>query len=306
MDEFSFIEWIRSQQKQDKDTVIGTGDDCASIKMNDDKLCLVTTDMLVEGTHFELKKNTPKQVGKKSIACSISDIAAMGCSAKYAVVSICFHHETKTKFAKELFMGMKEEADEYNIKIIEGDIVSSKKMLAINVAMFGENKGLKPVKRSASRVGDTIMVTGTLGGSILRKHFAFKPRLKEGLILNKKFKINSMIDVSDGLVADLNHILEESRTGAILYEDKIPVSHDAKKLSRKTGMTALHHALHDGEDYELLFTLFDKESERLLASKSLSIHVSKIGRIKKSRGILLQDSHGKLKEIKPIGYEHFT
>ena len=90
MDEFSFIKWIRSNQKKDKDVVIGIGDDCASIKINGNKQCLVTTDMLVEGTHFDLKKNTPGEIGKKSIACSISDIAAMGCSAKYAVVSICF------------------------------------------------------------------------------------------------------------------------------------------------------------------------------------------------------------------------
>ncbi|ODS31896.1 MAG: thiamine-monophosphate kinase [Candidatus Scalindua rubra] len=261
--------------------------------------------MLVEGTHFELKKNTPGEIGKKSIACSISDIAAMGCSAKYAVVSICFPHETKTKFAKELFLGMKREADAYDIKIIGGDIVSGKKMLAINVVMYGKNDGLNPVTRSGAKISDAIMVTGTLGGSILRKHIAFKPRLREGLVLNKKFSINSMIDISDGLVADLNHILEESKVGAILYRDKIPISTDAKKLARKTGLSALYHALHDGEDYELLFTLSNKESEKLLASKPLQVRLSKIGHIKKSNGIVMQDSKGKLRIINPIGYKHF-
>ena len=305
MDEFSFIKWIKRNQKKDKNTIIGIGDDCSSIKINHNLLYLITTDMLVEGTHFELKKNTPRKIGKKSIACSISDIAAMGCPAKYAVVSICFPLKTKTKFAKELFLGMKEEADEYNIKIIGGDIVSGKKMLAINVTMFGKNDGLKPVTRSGAKVNDAIMITGTLGGSILKKHISFKPRLKESLILNKKFSINSMIDVSDGLVADLNHILEESGTGAILYEDKIPISADAKKLARKTSLSALHHALHDGEDYELLFTLSNKESEKLLASRSLSIRVSKIGHIKKPHSLFMQDSNGKLKKLKPLGYKHF-
>lgn len=114
-----------------------------------------------------------------------------------------------------------------------------------------------------------------------------------------------MIDVSDGLVADLNHILEESGTGAILYEDKIPISADAKKLARKTSLSALHHALHDGEDYELLFTLSNKESEKLLASRSLSIRVSKIGHIKKPHSLFMQDSNGKLKKLKPLGYKHF-
>lgn len=305
MDEFSFIKWIRNNQKKDRNTVIGIGDDCSSIKIDHDNLYLITTDMLVEGTHFELKKHTPREIGKKSIACSISDVAAMGCPAAYAVISICFPLNLKTKFAKELFLGMKETADEYNIKIIGGDTVSGKKLLVINVAMFGRNDGLRPVTRSGAKVNDAIMVTGTLGGSILRKHISFKPRLKEGQILNKRFNINSMIDVSDGLAADLNHILEESGRGAILYEDKIPISADAKKLARKTGLRALHHALHDGEDYELLFTLSNKESERLLASRPLSIRVTKIGHIKKPHGILMQDSGGKLRKIKPIGYKHF-
>ena len=305
MDEFSFIKWIRSNQKEDKNIVIGIGDDCASIKINGNKQCLVTTDMLVEGTHFDLKKNTPGEIGKKSIACSISDIAAMGCSAKYAVVSICFPQETRTKFARELLLGMKREADAYSIKIIGGDVVSGKKMLAVNVTMYGENKGLNPVTRSGAKADDVIMVTGALGGSILKKHFAFKPRLKEGQLLNKKFNINSMIDISDGLVADLNHILEESGVGAVLYEDEVPVSADAKKLVRKTGFSALHHALHDGEDYELLFTLSGKESKKLLASSSFPVRLSKIGHIKRSNGISMQGSNGKLKKIKPVGYEHF-
>ena len=109
MDEFSFIKWIKSNQKKDRNIIIGIGDDCASIRINGDKMFLVTTDMLVEGTHFDLKKNTPGEIGGKSIACSISDIAAMGCSAKYAVVSICFPHETKTKFARELYRGIRSE-----------------------------------------------------------------------------------------------------------------------------------------------------------------------------------------------------
>ncbi len=305
MDEFSFIKWIRSNLKKDKNIIIGIGDDCASIRVNGDKMLIVTTDMLVEGTHFDLKKHTPGEIGSKSIACSISDIAAMGCSAKYAVVSICFPYETKTKFAKELYLGIKEMADAYNIKIIGGDIVSSKKTVVINVTMYGKDEGLKTISRSGAEEGDAIMITGALGGSILGKHITFKPRLKEGLLLNKKFNINSMIDVSDGLTADLGHILDESGVGAILYEDEIPISADAKRLARKTGLSALHHALHDGEDYELLFTLSDKESEKLLASRTFPALVSKIGHINKLKGIRMQGTNGKLRKIKPVGYKHF-
>ncbi len=305
MDEFSFIKWIRSNQKKDKNITIGIGDDCAAIRTNGNNVFLVTTDMLVEGTHFDLKKNTPGEIGSKSIACSISDIAAMGCSAKYAVVSICFPHETKTKFARELYRGINKMADTFNIKIIGGDIVSSKKTVVINVTMYGMNEGLKTVSRSGAKMDDAIMITGALGGSILGKHITFKPLLKEGMLLNKKFNINSMIDISDGLTADLGHILEESGVGAVLYEDEVPISADAERLARKTGLSALHHALHDGEDYELLFTLSDKESKKLLASGCFPARLSKIGHISKSKGIKMRDPDGKLKRIKPIGYKHF-
>ena len=305
MDEFSFIIWIRGNQKQDKNVIIGIGDDCASVKIDGDNVFLVTTDMLVEGTHFDLKKSTPEEIGSKSVACSISDIAAMGCSAKYAVVSICFPHETKTKFARELYRGIKKMADAFNVNLIGGDIVSSKKTVVINVAMYGRNEGLKTISRSGAKADDVIMVTGSLGGSILGKHITFKPRLKEGLLLNKKFNINSMIDISDGLAADLGHILEESGVGAVLYEDEVPISAEATRLARKTGLSAIHHALHDGEDYELLFTLSDKESKKLLASRPFPVRLSKIGHINKSKGIKMQGADGKLKRIKSLGYKHF-
>ena len=306
MDEFSFIKWIKSNQKKDKNIIIGIGDDCASIRIHGDKMFLVTTDMLVDGTHFDLKKNTPGEIGRKSIACSISDIAAMGCSAKYAVVSICFPHETKTKFARALYLGVKKMADAFDIRIIGGDIVGGNKILVVNVTMYGKNeRGLKAITRSGAKVDDVIMITGALGGSILGKHITFNPRLKEGILLNKKFNINSMIDISDGLAADLGHILEESGVGAVLYEDEVPISADAKKLALKTGLSALHHALHDGEDYELLFTLSGKESEKLLAFRSFPARLSKIGHINKSKGIKMQDADGKLKKIQSIGYKHF-
>lgn len=306
MDEFSFIKWIKGNQKKDKkNIVIGIGDDCASVRIHGDKMFLVTTDMLVEGTHFDLKKNTPGEIGRKSIACSISDIAAMGCSAKYAVISICFSQETTTKFARELYRGIQKMADAFNIKIVGGDIVSSKKTVVINVTMYGKNEKLKPITRSGAKVDDVIMITGALGGSILGKHITFKPRLEEGLLLNKKFRINSMIDISDGLAADLGHILDESGVGAVLYEDEIPISADAKKLADKTGLSTLHHALYDGEDYELLFTLSGKESKKLLASRSFPVRLSKIGHINNSKGIKMQDAGGKLKRIKSIGYNHF-
>lgn len=305
MGEFSFIEWIRKRQKRRRDVILGIGDDCAVINVSADTLCLITTDMLVDGTHFDLKKCSIQDVGRKAIACSISDVAAMGCQPTVAVVSICFPDHTTEKFARALYRGIWDTANKYTIEIVGGDIISGRSPFCINITMLGRDDGLKPVRRSGARVGDAVLVTGMLGGSILSKHLSFEPRLKEGLALNKNFTLHAMIDVSDGLTADLNHILEESDVGAVLYEDQIPVSPAAVQLSEKTGHTPLYHALSDGEDYELLMTLSKVQAKRVMSSGLLDdVKVSCIGQIVKGHGIRIETSGGHVRRIKPRGYEH--
>ncbi len=285
--------------------MLGIGDDCAVIDVSSDKLCLITTDMLVDGTHFDLKKCTIREVGRKSIACSISDVAAMGCQPTVAVISICFPVHTTEKFARELYEGIWGIADKYDVEIVGGDIVSGRSPFCINVTMLGRDDGLKPIRRSGAKAGDMILVTGDLGGSILDKHLHFEPRLKEGLALNKNFTIHAMIDISDGLTADLNHILEESGVSAILYEDKIPISPAAVELSKKSGHTPLHHALSDGEDYELLMTVSKVQAKKVQSSDLLkSVKVSCIGEIIKGAGIQMKPPGGNIHRIKPRGYEH--
>ena len=307
MGEFSFIQWIRKRQKRRKDVVVGIGDDCAAIDVSPDKLCLITTDMLVDGTHFDLKRCSVRDAGRKAIACSISDVAAMGCRATVAVVSVCFPHHTTEKFARELYRGIWSIANKYQIEIVGGDVISGRGPFCIAVTMLGADGGLKPILRSGARPGDAILVTGTLGGSILGKHLRFEPRQKEGLALNKRFTIHAMIDVSDGLTADLNHILEESHVGGILYEDQIPVSPDAVAVSKKTANTPLYHALSDGEDYELLMTLSKRQAKKVLESglfpKGL---ISRIGEIVPGSGIRMRSSDGVIRRVKPRGYEHLA
>ena len=305
MGEFSFIQWVRERQKRRKDVILGIGDDCAVINVSSDRLCLITTDMLVDGTHFDLKKCTVQDVGRKAIACSISDVAAMGCMATVAVVSVCFPNHTTERFAKELYKGIWDVADKYDIEIVGGDIISGRSPLCINVTMLGRDDGLKPVRRSRARAGDMILVTGTLGGSLLGKHLRFEPRLKEGLILNKNFTIHAMIDISDGLTADLNHILEESHVGAILYEDRIPISQAAVEISKKTGNPPLYHALSDGEDYELLFTLSKSQAKKVMESPPFKKGICNcIGEVVRGNGIQMRFSDGKIRRVKPHGYEH--
>src|SRR3990167_1178794 len=305
MGEFSFIQWIRERQKRRKDVILGIGDDCAAINVSYGRLCLITTDMLVAGTHFDLKKCSVRDVGRKAMACSISDVAAMGCQATVAAVSICFHDHTKEKFAQELYKGIWSIADKYDVEIVGGDIISGHSPLCINVTMLGRDEGLKPVRRSGARVGDKILVTGTLGGSLLGKHLYFEPRIKEGIVLNRNFSIHAMIDISDGLTADLNHILEESQVGAILYEDRIPISQAAVEISKKTGNPPLYHALSDGEDYELLFTLSKGQAKKVMESPLFKKGIfSCIGEVVRCNGIQMRFSDGKIRRVKPHGYEH--
>ncbi len=305
MGEFSFIQWIRKKQKRRKDIALGIGDDCAIVNVSADKVCLITTDMLVDRTHFDLKKCTLRDVGRKAIACNISDIAAMGCQATAAVVSLCFPDHFPEKSARELYEGIWSIADKYRIEIIGGDTISGHSPLCINVAMLGRDEGLKPIRRSGAKIGDVILVTGTLGGSILGKHLHFEPRLQEGLTLNKNFTIHAMIDISDGLTADLNHILEESHVGAILYEDQIPISKAAVTMSRKTGKTPLDHALSDGEDYELLIVVSRGQAKKIMESNLFPKRmISCIGEIVHGHGIWMKYRKGNIRRIKPQGYEH--
>ena len=143
-------------------------------------------------------------------------------------------------------------------------------------------------------------MTGPLGGSILGKHLKFQPRIPEGLELNRRFELHAMIDVSDGLSTDLGHICDESRVGAILFEDRLPISADARKLSRRDHRSPLDHALNDGEDYELLFTL-----PRIQAAKLEKSRLGKvIGQVTGISGIYLQSANGEPRELQRRGWEH--
>jgi len=305
MDEFAFINWIKNTQKKTRSVICGIGDDCAVINVSKNNLCIITADMLLEGTHFDLAKHSAFEIGRKSIACSVSDIAAMGCQPSIAVVSLCFPNNTTQSFAKKFYKGMRDITEKYDISIVGGDIISGKAPFCVNITLLGKNDGLKPVLRKGARLKDLIFVTGSLGGSILGKHISFEPRLKEGIMLNKNFIIHAMIDISDGLTADLSHILKESHVGAVLYEDKIPVSGAAAKLSKETGRSPLHHALTDGEDYELLFVLSGPQARKLLQSKLFPKNTfCCIGEIVKGRSIWMKNKQNKICRIKPDGYKH--
>ena len=330
--EFGLIERLRRYTPVGGHVVKAIGDDCAVVKFSKDEYLLLTTDMMVEGVHFNLKEATPYQIGRKALAVALSDIAAMGGSPRDALISIGLNPDLKIRFVDRLYDGMKSLARRFRVKLVGGDIVRSRKLI-ISVALTGLVRKKYLTLRAGARDNDAVMVTGTLGGSILRKHLEFSPRVSEAQFLVKHFLINSMIDISDGLAQDLSHIAAESGLGVIIYERDIPISPSAYRLARlkcgrqvrfrqgppssfrlrrvgraKRGTgSPLQLVLSGGEDYELLFTMPKSEARRLLNSrpKGMPTRVTMIGQMVKEPGVWLVDRLGRKRKLVPKGYRHF-
>jgi len=292
--EFGLIERIKRQIKTDSTVIKGSGDDCAVLKYDRDRYLLFTCDMLVEGVDFTRKDN-PYLVGRKALAASASDIAACAGLPHYALVSLGIPKRSSVKLLDKVLEGMRDLARQYKINIVGGDL-SSARQLVIDVSMLGFVEKKYLALRSGAKRGDIIFVTGTLGGSILGKHLRFIPRIKEARYLVENFKINSMIDISDGLAQDLGHILKESRVGAVIYEGLIPLSKQARNLK---------DALYTGEDFELLFTLSRKEARVVLERQKTSLFTP-VGEIIDGKPkLILVDSKGKESIIQAKGFRHF-
>ena len=302
--EFELIRWIRGQAPADDLVRVAIGDDAALVANRTDAT-LVTTDMLVDGVHFDTEEALLADIGWKSLACSASDIAAMGGRCTAAVMAAALPPGFRPQEAEELVRGALACAREFDVRLVGGDLTGTGGgPLTLSVTMLGDTGGLAPVLRSGARPGDAILVTGALGGSALGRHLRFRPRLAEGLMLNQRYRPHAMIDVSDGLAIDLHHILEESGVGAVLSVERIPVSEDAVRMAQRTGRTALDHALGDGEDYELLFTLDEATADRLLADQPFDVALTRIGTIVPSGATLLMPD-GSERPLEPTGWEHF-
>lgn len=291
--EFGLIERFRRAIKTDSSVVKGSGDDCAVIKFDKARYLLFTCDMLVEGIDF-LSNENPYLIGRKAVASSVSDIAACAGLPRYALISLGIPRKTSVEFVDKLFKGMLTLCKRYKINIVGGDLSRLKK-LTIDVSMLGVVEKKNLVLRSGAKKGDIIFVSGELGGAVYGKHLRFTPRIKEARFLVKNFKINSMIDISDGLAQDLGHILKEGNVGAVIYEGLIPLSEKAANLN---------DALYRGEDFELLFTMSHKEAKRLLLKDPS--HFRPVGEItEKKYGLKLVDKKGKEKTIAIKGFVHF-
>jgi len=291
--EFGLIDIIKKNAPIKKDVIKGIGDDAAVLPFNRNQNLILTTDMLIENVHFS-KKDNARLVGRKALAVSISDIVAMGGRPKYGVVSLGVSKSNSLKEIESIYQGLFDIAKEFGISIVGGDTVRSKELI-INVSLTGEAERKDIVFRSGAKSGDIIFCTGFLGRSLkTKKHLTFKPRLAEAQYLVKKIKPNAMIDISDGLASDLSHILNESQCGAIVDEERIPLTKGAK----------ISQALFDGEDFELIFTLPKKKVVTLRQQRKFKFY--EIGLItKKKNGLMLKRVNGTLKAIKQKAYTHF-
>lgn len=299
--EFALIDRLRkiippSLQGMDRLT-----DDAAILRGRGKERFLLASDVLVEGIDFVRKKLAPEWVGRKALAVNLSDIAAMGGKPVACLVSLGIPSNLNEAWLTRFYRGLSGLAKKYGVLVAGGDISRSREFF-VSIAVFGTVLADQVVKRQGAKVGDWIAVTGNLGGSLRKHHYAFEPRLKEARFLAQRFRPNAMIDVSDGLIQDLEHILKLSKVGAHLELKHIPISPEAQRLSKGDKEKALRSALTEGEDFELLFTISNSKKMALELNWKKYFPKTKlswIGRVTRKQGLVPRLNSSK------TGYTHF-
>lgn len=299
--EFDFIDWVRRRSRSRPEVRVPIGDDAAVLEAGG-REWLTAVDVITEGVHFSLETTPPELVGRKALAINLSDIAAMAGEPCAALVGIVFPRDRPQSFAEAVYQGLFSLADEWNVSIAGGDTNTWDGPLVISVTVLGLADERGPVLRSGTRPGDWIFVTGALGGSLHSgRHLSFMPRIREAQALHSCVDLHAMIDISDGLASDLFHLLLPARPkgtetvparklGALLESSAIPIHDDVPDnlpLEER-----LHHALNDGEDFELLLTVSPEEGQRLLREPPFDTRLTRIGEITETPGVLIRHATG--------------
>ncbi|TAE16442.1 MAG: thiamine-phosphate kinase [Bacteroidetes bacterium] len=299
--EFGLIKHLtKNFEIQQASTVLGIGDDAAVID-HFGKQTVVTTDLLVEGVHFDLMYTPLKHLGYKSVIANLSDVFAMNATPTQITVSVAFSNRFSVEALTEFYDGVYAACEKYGVDLIGGDTSTSQKGFLISVTALGEVAPNQFVKRSTAKEGDLVCVSGYLGAAFLgltllereKKIYLENPAIQPDLeqqdyIVGKLLKPEArqdiiqyleaqkivptaMQDVSDGLSSELLHICQQSEVGCVIHEDKIPVHDDARKAAFKFGLDPTVCALNGGEDYELLFTISQSDYEKIVLNEEISV-----------------------------------
>lgn len=309
--EKKLIQQIRRSARGGESVVTGIGDDCAVLSVPPGHELLVTTDFTIEKVHFRRDWHRPELVGRRCLTRGLSDIAAMGGEPRAAFLSLAVPSDVPQKWVDRFLKGLLDLAEEFKVPLAGGDTAQSAGGIQADIVVVGSVPRGKAVLRSGAKAGERIYVTGELGGSAAAlarleeskplgaeyvRHFRPQARVAVGQWLRQQGVASAMIDVSDGLSTDLEHICQESHVGAEIEAEAIPRAQVG--LGKKR--VALELALHGGDDYELLFT-----SAAAIPSEVEGVRVTRIGRTTQSAGMRLIGADGKARRLAAAGWEHF-
>ena len=310
--EFGLIERLKRKVKIfSKDVIKGIGDDAAVLNYDKNNYMIFTTDMLVEDVHFSLKYFRPWQVGMKAIEQNVSDVASMGGIPKYALVSLAILKNTEVSFVEKMYDGINKASSKYKLNIVGGNISSSNKII-VDISMIGFVEKKYLATRSNAKIGDLIFCSGNVGKSAcgfellknrksgISTKFHLEPKSRLDLARKlAKIGVNSMIDISDGVAPEILHICNESKAGAKIFVDKIPISKSTETDAEKLGKNPYEFALYGGEDFELIFTTSKSKAKRL---KNLNVKI--IGEITNKKNGIKFYKNKKIMKVKK-GFDHF-
>jgi thiamine-monophosphate kinase len=330
--EFRLIDHLTAQaQLQNASSIRGVGDDAAVID-NTGQLTVVSTDMLVEGIHFDLMYMPLKHLGYKSVVVNLSDIYAMNAQPKQITVSLALSNRFSVEALEELYAGIYAACERYGVDLVGGDTSASNKGLIISVTAIGQGESDKLVYRNGARVGDLVCISGDVGAAYLglqllereKQIYLSSPNVQPDLeeqtyLIGRQLKPEArrdiidmfaknalvptaMIDISDGLASDLFHICKQSGVGAYLEESGIPIHPDAQLMALKFQLDPVTCALNGGEDYELLFTIAPQDVDKIRFLPDIYI----AGEIVEAKdGIKLHTKGGNIHELQAQGWTHF-
>jgi len=299
--EHGFIAWAKQRAMRLPKIKLGIGDDCALIA-SDGSDWVVTTDSLCEGTHFILDQCGPQAVGRKLVGVNLSDLASMAAVPVAVFLSLCLPRKSADLLGSEIYEGVCEACEKYNVAIGGGDTNVWDGPLVVHLTAIGTARPAGSWLRSGARPGDKIVLSGRLGGSLLGKHLDFEPRLKLAQALYPLGIVQAATDISDGLGIDLLNLTAASRCGAEVELDRIPISDAALERSKSSGHTALEHAIGDGEDFELLMAVDPARIDQLPPEID-GVPLTVIGTFVSRTG-LWSRSKGRIEQLQPRGYVH--